>query len=147
MKTVLGVQIVIWSGLEMNIAIACGSVPAVKPLFTLIFPSLNAKAVPTPRPVAKGIGTSSPQQSSSVKTGSAKSWNPLSSLRKYGHSMDDSLLRTTRNDLELEPPLPALPTGITVERSVEQQWMPEDAADATRFSGFPTSHVQHGRQA
>ncbi|PHH91908.1 hypothetical protein CDD83_9775 [Cordyceps sp. RAO-2017] len=37
---VKGVDIAIWSGLEINIAIICASVPALKPLFVKFFPQL-----------------------------------------------------------------------------------------------------------
>ncbi|KJZ71554.1 hypothetical protein HIM_09023 [Hirsutella minnesotensis 3608] len=35
-----GVNIAIWSGLEINVAIICASVPALKPLFVKFFPQM-----------------------------------------------------------------------------------------------------------
>lgn len=37
---VKGVDIALWSGLEINVAIICASVPALKPLFVKTFPHL-----------------------------------------------------------------------------------------------------------
>lgn len=39
-KTVQGVDIAVWSGLEINVAIICASVPALKALFVKIIPKL-----------------------------------------------------------------------------------------------------------
>lgn len=37
---VKGVDIALWSSLEINVAIVCASVPALKPLFVKVFPRL-----------------------------------------------------------------------------------------------------------
>lgn len=39
-ESVKGVDIAIWSGLEINVAIICASVPALKPLFVKFFPQM-----------------------------------------------------------------------------------------------------------
>ncbi|KAF4506510.1 hypothetical protein G6O67_006589 [Ophiocordyceps sinensis] len=39
-SSVKGVDIAIWSGLEINVAIVCASVPALKPLFVKFFPQI-----------------------------------------------------------------------------------------------------------
>lgn len=39
-QPVKGVDIAIWSGLEINVAIVCACVPALKPLFVKVFPRL-----------------------------------------------------------------------------------------------------------
>ena len=35
-----GVNCAIWSGIEINVAIACASLPAIKPLISKVFPGL-----------------------------------------------------------------------------------------------------------
>ncbi|KJZ69860.1 hypothetical protein HIM_10760 [Hirsutella minnesotensis 3608] len=39
-QPITGVDIAIWSGLEINVAIICASVPALKPLFVKFFPQM-----------------------------------------------------------------------------------------------------------
>ncbi|KAF3762112.1 hypothetical protein M406DRAFT_332507 [Cryphonectria parasitica EP155] len=143
-EAILGVQIVIWSGLEMNIAFACGSVPAVKPLLSLLFPSLNFKTRHYAKQRAQKLVRDSQNQDSPSHPSSAKSLYPLNSLRKYGQSLDDSLSRTTRNDMELE--LIQAQNAIIVERSVEQGTELGTVEDYNRrFPGLPAWDTECGR--
>lgn len=41
-----GVNVAVWSGIEINVGIACSSVPALRPLIGQIFPSLRSAGVP-----------------------------------------------------------------------------------------------------
>jgi len=46
MQPVFGVDIALWSCLEINIAMICASVPALKPLFAKVMPRLLGSSVP-----------------------------------------------------------------------------------------------------
>lgn len=130
----------------MNIAIVCGSVPSVKPLFTLLFPSLNFKV--RSQSGGQRMKSSSPIPNTGTKT-SAKSWNPLNTLRKYGQSM--SVLNNTvmtRNDVELESGQQG--KSITIERTVDQTSVPVcegDASSQRRLMHWEQSDELSGKQS
>ncbi|KAI1409050.1 hypothetical protein F5Y13DRAFT_203877 [Hypoxylon sp. FL1857] len=130
-EPILGVQIIIWSGLEIGIAIVCGSVPAVKPLFTVVFPSLNFSIRNSSGVQRIESVNSQPKDSANSST---RSWNPLSTFRKYGQNasiLNDTVI--TRNDIELENQQ----SGITVHHSVEQASAPASTTNNSNQKAMP----------
>ncbi|KAK3336290.1 putative integral membrane protein [Cercophora scortea] len=57
-QPVYGVDIALWSCLEINIAIVCASVPSLKALFVKIIPALNSSAGGGSKPTGYGYGRS-----------------------------------------------------------------------------------------
>ncbi|TDZ33799.1 Satratoxin biosynthesis SC1 cluster protein 4 [Colletotrichum spinosum] len=78
-QPLVGVDIAVWSGLEINIAIICASVPALKALFVKIIPKLGTYKKYSKNPYGRNTSGNMPLQSFDKRTGnfSTKAKGPI----------------------------------------------------------------------
>ncbi|KAH9231968.1 hypothetical protein K456DRAFT_1870072 [Colletotrichum gloeosporioides 23] len=120
-QPLVGVDIAVWSGLEINIAIICASVPALKALFIKIIPKLGTYKKYSKNPYGRSTTGNLPLRSFDKRTGN------------FSQSGKDS------SKMEIQ-----------VHRSIEMNVMPIEDDDSQKdlvTNGWAAGCYAHGQQA
>ncbi|KAL0932704.1 uncharacterized protein CTRU02_211667 [Colletotrichum truncatum] len=119
-QPLVGVDIAVWSGLEINIAIICASIPALKALFIKIIPKLGTYKKYSKNPYGRSTTGNLPLQSFDKRTGN------FSQRGKENNKME-----------------------IQVQRSIEMNVIPLEDDDSQKdlvTNGWAAGCYAHGQQ-